>query len=237
MRRQSALLLTLTGVLILAACASAPDAYRANPGLTVIGTGSVKLTPDIATVNLGIQTQNRNVGQAVAQNSTIAARVLEAIGALGVDPADIQTTYFSVWGQPVYDDFGNPTGESTYFADNTVTVTVRQVDRLGEILQEAVDAGANTIHGVTFNVSDPSQAQEEARDSAMADARAKAEQMAAGAGATLGEPMSISTSISLPPVPYYPAYYGLGGGGGEGPPVSTGSYEVQVQVTVTYAIR
>jgi hypothetical protein len=227
--------------LFLAACGPAPSAYLAQPGLTVTGNGSVNLTPDVATVNLGIQTQDTRVAQAVSLNNTIADQVLEAIAALGVEEGDVHTTYFSVWSQPVYDEFGTPTGESTYFSDNTVTITVRQVDQLGEILQQAVDAGANTIHGVTFTVADPSAAQTRARDEAMADAQAKAEQMAAAAGATLGDAISISTSVYLPPVPYY-YQRALGGGGeglggGGGPPVSAGSYEVQVDVTVVYDLR
>lgn len=226
----------LLALLFVGACAPQSSSYLVS-GLTVTGTGSVKVTPDIATVTIGVQSQNAQIGTAVADNNRRSGRVQEAVVGMGVEIGDIRSTNFSVWSQPRYDEFGVVTGESTFFVDNTVLVTVRDVTKLGEILQAAVDAGSNSIQGITFTVADPSAAEAEARDKAVADARARAEQLAAAAGAQLGAVTSINTSIYQPqPVPYYGSAMGMGGGG-EGPAIAGGSYEVQVQVTIAYEIK
>ena len=228
----------LLALFFVAACAPQPSNYLL-PGLTVTGTGSVKVTPDIATVTIGVQSQNAQIGTAVADNNRRSGTVQDAVVGKGVELGDIRSTNFSVWSQPRYDEFGVVTGESTFFVDNTILVTVRDVAKLGEILQAAVDAGSNSIQGITFTVADSSAAETEARDKAVADAHARAEQLAAASGTQLGAVTSINTSVYTPqPMPYYAAAMGLGGGGGEGaPPISSGSYEVQVQVTIAYEIK
>jgi uncharacterized protein YggE len=229
----------LLATLLLASCAPQSPSY-VTPGLTVTGTGSVKVPPDLATVTVGVQTQNAQISTAVEDNNRRADRVRQAVLEMGVAEGDIRTTNFSVWSQPGYDEFGTLTDESTYYVDNSVLVTVRDVSQLGALLQAAIDAGANSIQGVSFHVEDPAAAEDQARQEAVSDAQAKAQQLAAAAGAQLGEVTSISTTVYFPfggPV-YERAAFGLGGGGGAPDlPVATGSYEVQVQITVTYAIR
>ncbi len=229
----------LLATLALSGCAPQTPSYI-QPGITVTGTGSTKITPDVATVTLGVQSQNARVSLAVADNNRRAALVRQAMIDLGVAEGDIRTTYFSVWSQPGYDKSGILTGETTYFVDNTVLVTVRDVAKLGEILQSAIDAGSNSIQGISFQVEDPTEAEDQARAEAIADAQAKAQQLAAAAGAQLGEVTSINTSVyqPLPMQAYARAGLGMGGGGGgEAPPVSVGTYEVQVQITMTYELR
>ncbi|MGH2625136.1 MAG: SIMPL domain-containing protein [Anaerolineales bacterium] len=226
----------LLAALALSGCAPQTPDYI-QPGITVSGTGSTKVTPDVATVTLGVQSQNERISLAVSDNNRRSALVHKSVVEMGVAEGDIRTTYFSVWSQPRYDEFGTLTGETTYFVDNTVLVTVRDVTKLGEILQAAIDAGSNSIQGISFQVEDPTEAEDQARAEAIADAQAKAQELATAAGAQLGEVTSITTSIYLPlPMQAY-ARYGLGGGGGEGPAVSVGTYEVQVQITITYALR
>lgn len=227
----------LLATLALAGCAAQPG-DKMPSGITVTGTGSTKVTPDVATVTLGVQSQNERISLAVADNNRRAALVRQAVVEIGVAEGDIRTTYFSVWSQPRYDEFGTLTGETTYFVDNSVLVTVRDVAKLGEILQAAIGAGSNSIQGISFHVEDPTEAEDEARAEAIADAQARAQELATAAGAQLGEVTSISTSVYFPvPLQAYAMRGGAGGGGGEGPPVSVGTYEVQVQITVTYAIR
>jgi hypothetical protein len=218
--------------LALAACATLGSGEQRT--LSVTGSGSVSVPPDIVTVSLSVQTINDNVAQAVADNNRRAQRVQDAVSALSVAAEDIRTTYFYVTPQQHYDDFGNPTGEVTYYVDNTITVTLRQIDLLGNLLQAAVEAGANSIQAVSFSVEDPSQAEDEARQEAMEDARDRAEMLAAAAGATLGDPISITTNVYTPFSGE--ALYGAGVGGG-GVPVSPGMTEVQVQVSVIYELK
>jgi len=221
--------------LLLAACGAGAAPERT---LTITGTGTVHVTPDIVSVSLAVQTQDRDVAHALAENNQSAQRLLAAARSAGVADADMGTTFFAVTPQPQYDPTtGNPTGEVIYLVDNTITVTLRDVSRLGELLQVAVDAGANNIQGVSFSVDDPSAAEDQAREQAMTDARTRAEMLATAAGATLGAPISISTSVYQPYVLggyRVEAAMGIGGGG---VPTTPGTTDVQVQVFVTYELR
>lgn len=229
MRTKQAIAALLLASLALAGCrAFAPAQPRT---LTVVGTGKVEVVPDVVTVNLGVQTVGEDIAQVVAENNRRAQRVQQAVTGLGVAQEDVRTVSFYVSPQPQYDDTGSPTGVTLYWVENTITVTLRQIDRLGQLLQSAVDAGANSIQGVSFSLDDSSAAETEARALAMQDARARAEMLAQAAGAKLGAPISINTSV-IGPSPYAA---GIGGGGGV--PVSPGMAEVQVQVFVTYELK
>jgi uncharacterized protein YggE len=207
-----------------------------QPGLSVTATGSVYLAPDVVDIDLGVQTQSASVGSAVSNNNRLTAAVLAALTGQGVSSSDIQTTYFSVTPQQVYDNTGTPTGEVIYWVDDTVHIRLRQPDKLGDVLQAAIAAGANSVQGVTYSVADPSQAQAEARQKAIDIAQARAHLLASAAGATLGETQAISASVGLPGPRTTSA------AAAEAPaestiPVSLGSLEVQVQVTITYALN
>ncbi len=204
---------------------------RQQRSLVVTGTGKVEVAPDIVTVNLGVQTVGEDIAQVMADNNRRSQRVQQAVVALGVAQDDVRTISFNVSPQAQYDESGKPTGATVYWVDNTITVTLRQIDQLGRLLQAAVDAGANSIQGVSFSVDEPSPAEDEARQLAMQDARARAEMLAQAADATLGDPLTISASV------YVPSPYAAGIGGGGGVPVSAGMTEVQVQVFVTYELK
>jgi len=225
----------LLAVVGLTGCSVLNPAERS---ITVPGRGEVSVAPDVVSVNLGVQTRNANVATAVAENNRVATAIIQAARNLGVADSDMQTGYFSVYPQPEYDEFGILTDEVTYWVDNTLTVRLRRVDLLSQLLQDAVEAGATNIYGVSFSISDTAAAEVEARAEALADADHRAERIAADAGLTLGEVVSISTGVTQPPPQFYfgPAAFGVGGGG-EGPPISSGTNTVAVDVTVSYAIR
>jgi uncharacterized protein YggE len=231
--RTRVLSVLLLSAVLLAGCVGQANTERS---ITVPGDGQVQVAPDVVTVNLGVQTRNADVQRAVAENNRIASSIMNAARQVGVADADMQTAYFTVYPQSEYDQFGVLTEQVTYFVDNNLSVRLRDVTRLSELLQNAVDAGATNIYGVTFAIADTSAAEAEARAEAMADAQARATQIAGDAGLTLGEPISISTGVTLPPPYFYgAAAYGMGGGGG--PPVATGMNTVTVNVTVSYAVR
>lgn len=226
----SAFLLT---AVLLAGCVGQAKTERS---ITVPGDGVVQLAPDVVTVNLGVQSRNADVQRAVAENNRLAAAIMDAARQVGVADADMQTAYFTVYPQSEYDQFGVLTDQVTYFVDNNLSVRLRDVAKLSELLQNAVDAGATNIYGVTFDIADTSAAEAVARAEAMADAQARAALIAVSAGLTLGEPISISTGVTLPQ-PYFYGARADGIGGGGGPPVSTGTNTVTVNVTVSYAVR
>jgi uncharacterized protein YggE len=234
MKRQWILPLLILASALLAGCTALAGA-PAPAILSTSGLGSVTVVPDMVNVNLGVQTQGQDVSQTVRENNTAAQAVIDAVKGQGVEPGDVQSTYFSVWSQPRYDEFGNPTSDVTYTVDHTVTVRLRDTAKLGGLLQAAIDAGANNIQGVTFGVQDPTAAQDQARQLAMQDGQARAALLAQNAGLQLGRLKSVSTTLApLGPSPYPVYAEGIGGGG---VPTVPGTQEVQVQVYLEYEIE
>ena len=157
--------------------------------------------------------------------------------ALDIEEKDIQTSSFSVYPQ-MYDKFGQPT-DTFYVVENTVYVTVRELDKLGTILDLVAKTGANSINGVYFDVADKSDALEQARKLAVDDAKTQAQQVAAAAGVTLGELINISLLSGGSSF----LYEGKGmGGGGLGyadvqVPVSTGQITISTDVILVYELK
>jgi uncharacterized protein YggE len=201
--------------------------------VTVLGHGSVTLTPDIATVTIGVQVTKPTLPEAQSEATAQMTAVLEAIKAAGIDEKDIQTAYYSVNVLQNYDNTGTPTDVIGYQVSNQVNVIVRDIDKVGQLLEDVVAAGANSIYGITFGVSDPSDAQSQARAAAVADAKKRAEELAQAAGLSLGRVLSISEGVSQP-IPYYDS--GQFAGGKAGAPVQFGTTEVTVDVQVTYEL-
>ena len=224
-------------ILILALTACSPSTQTTPRTLTVSGNGSVYLTPDIAYIYIGVNTDDADIAQAVSRNNAQAQALVEALKNAGVATTDIQTSNFSVYSnQKAVDPLsGLPTGY-TYTVDNTVYVTVRDTSKLGVLLNTAVGAGANNINSITFDVADKTAAQAQARQKAMDDAAALAGELAQTAKVSLGaiQTITYSDNTSSP-------YYGMGGGWPSSPnssvPIQAGQMQVSVSVSVTYAIK
>lgn len=230
-------LFLITPVLLLALVLSACGATAAQPrSLSVSGTGTVSMAPDIAYIYIGVHTENPDIAQAVASNNTQAQAVVAALRNSGVDAKDIQTSNFSVYSSQKPDPVKGGYNGYDYTVDNTVYVTVRDLTTLGSLLRAAVAAGANTINSISFDVSDKTAALVQARQKAMDNASDLAGELAQTAGVKLGEIQSVSYSD------YYPSYYyGMGGGGATAPnasvPIQPGQQEITVTVSVTYRIK
>ena len=204
--------------------------------LSVNGSAKVYLTPDIAYITIGVHTENADPKEAVASNNAQAQAIKEAIMALGVAEEDIQTTNFSIYPSQQYSPEGQVTG-TTYMVDNSVTVTVRDLNKISEILGAAVEAGANSINGIQFDVADKEAALSQARAAAVDNAQKTAEELASAAGVTLGEIQSLSYYGGYP----IPIMEGKGGGAAyEAPsavPVSPGQLTITADVSVVYVIE
>ena len=227
--------------LLISACGpttvnqAAPPPFRS---ISVSGAGSVNLVPDIAYIYLGVNTQKPSASEAVAENNAQTEKMIKALRDFGIDAKDIRTTNFSIWPQERYDPLtGTPTGEKTYVVDNTVYVTVRDLDKLGELLDTVIAAGANTVNSIQFDVADKDEAIKQARAEAVKDAAEQATSLADAAGVKLGEVHTISFFDSTP----YPVYNGKGGGGGTvaeaAVPIQPGQLTFTVTVSVTYEIK
>ncbi|NUM44419.1 MAG: SIMPL domain-containing protein [Anaerolineales bacterium] len=205
--------------------------------LNINGHGEVTLTPDIAYIYVGVHSENEVASDAVAENNDLAQAVIDALKAAGVKAEDISTTNFSLWFSQNYDVNGQPT-DGKYVVDNTVYITVRDLEQLGDILGTAIDAGANTVNGISFDVSDKEAALAEAREKAVDDARAQAEELADLAEVELGDIQSISMYGGFPT----PIYGGKGGGGYAADaslsvPITPGQFVVTMDVSIVYVIE
>ncbi|NNJ10247.1 SIMPL domain-containing protein [Chloroflexales bacterium ZM16-3] len=200
--------------------------------ITVVGNGEVKVTPDTASVQIGVETTAPTTQEALSQNSAQANAIIEQIKALGVAEKDIQTSGFNI-----YPTYGNDGREVTgYTVSNQVSVTIRDLAQAGDLLDQVVKAGANRIYGVSFSVADPAATLAQARDKAVADAKARAEQLAGQAGATIGQVLVISENVGSSPVVPMPMM-DRAVGAAAAVPVQAGEQSYSAQVQITYELR
>jgi len=171
----------------------APTMARADTALiTVTGEASVAVQPDLATLSLGVTTQGATAAEAMAANTAALSTVLARLQAAGIADRDLQTSNLTLNPNWVgYDSGATPT-ISGYTASNMLTVRVRALDTLGGVLDAAITDGANTLNGLTFELSDPKPRMDEARRAAVADAMARAALLVGAAGAKLGPVQSIT---------------------------------------------
>ncbi|MCL5428786.1 MAG: SIMPL domain-containing protein [Chloroflexi bacterium] len=208
-------------------------------GLSVNGRGQVVLPPDVAYVTIGVHTEATDVSQAVQENADQVAAVMASLSEAGVAPEDMQTSNFSVYTMDNYDPLTGLVDGKKYSVDNTVNVTARDLANMGELLDSAISAGANSIWGVTFDLENKDTALAQARDMAVEDAKSEAQALASATEVTLGDIISVSyTDTGY----YYPPYYGLGGGGGgaqagAATSIVPGQITVSAEVYITYAIQ
>jgi len=228
--------LSLVLALVLSACGQA--ATQAST-LTVTGTGTVYLTPDIAYITIGVHTENADITQAVESNNSQAQAVVDALRNSGIDAKDLQTSNFSLSSMTQTDKVTGQTTGTTYAVDNTVSVTVRDLAKLASLLDTAVHAGANNINSISFDVADNTSGLTQARQKAMENASTLAAELAKTAGLNLGAIQTITYSEN-PVVPYYG--FALGGGGAAPAasavtPINPGQLQLTATVTVTYGLK
>lgn len=227
-------------LLVMAASglATAQEGTASSRSITVIGQGEAAGPPDRALINAGVQTLAPTVIDATRENQETLERIMQALGEEGIEAIDIQTADYSVWPEQQPDPRGG--GELTitgYRVNNTVRVTVRNIERLGSVIAAVTSAGANAIHGIGFSTADTAALEAKARAAAMADARTRAAALAELAGVELGDVLS----ITMAPGGNYPMP--MMGGRMEMampasvPGISSGQLSITVQVQVSYAIR
>lgn len=209
-------------------------------GIWVTGNGEVAATPDIANLRLGIEAQEATVDEAQAQAAEAMNRVMNTLTDNGVDEKDIQTQYFSIQRITRWDDDKRQEIVIGYRVTNMVMAKIRDIDKAGIIIDAVAKAGGDftRIDAISFSLDEPSAYYEEAREKAMADAKAKAEQLADLAEVKLGKPTYISESSYAPPIIYPRAIYEEAMSGEAPPPtpVSPGELEISLTVQVVYSI-
>lgn len=204
--------------------------------ITVSGMGTATGTPDTADVWIGVQSQATTANEALDGANESAATLLEVLKGAGIDEADIQTTGISLY--PTYDNDGRRI--VSYVASNDLSVTVRDLDRLGGVLDAATGLVGDDIRigGISLYVDDTEALESEARTDAITDARRSADEYAAAAGVEVGQVLSIS-EVTTPVVPITYGYDYAAAEGGRAPdevPIAAGSQEYSLTVTVVYEI-
>lgn len=181
-------------------------ARQGPPQIVTSGRGEVRVSPDRASISIGVQSRAATAAAAASQNSQKQRAVIEAIKARGIPAEQIGTSNFQVIPETRYDREGQAAPRTTsYLVINTVNVELRRIDQVGPTIDAALAAGANQINSLSFSVANADSARRSALAAAVTKARADAEAIARAAGGSLGtliEITAINTTSPMPPRPY-----------------------------------
>lgn len=201
--------------------------------IVVTGTGQVAVQPDVADIRLGVSVSRLTVDEARQEAASTMAAILAAVESAGVPKKDIRTSLLSV--QPRYDyRDGKPPELSGYELANVVEVTVRDLARLGDVVDASLKAGATSMDSLTFRLADPAPAEREARILAMGEARSRADVLAEAAGLSITGVSSVTEDGAMPPPRPFAKAERMMMAADASTPVESGSLEVSVRVTVAY---
>ncbi|MDI6600851.1 MAG: SIMPL domain-containing protein [Thermoanaerobacteraceae bacterium] len=201
--------------------------------ITVNGEGVIKVKPDMAYVNMGVETINKTAKEAQDKNADAMNKLIQALKGLGITEDDIKTTNYSIYPEQYYDDKTNQNIISGYHVTNMVEVTVRDINNVGNVIDSAGESGANRMYNVRFTISDDSAYYQQALKIAAKNAKDKAEGIAKGLGVNLGAPVKVIEQSSGGPIVYNNIEYMKAREAAT--PISSGELEITAQITVDYS--
>jgi len=214
--------------------------------ITVYATGEVYTKPDLVITTFSTITEKKTVAEALSENTEKMNAVISFVKAQGVEDKDLKTTSFNIYPHYEYqrieiEIYPYPPGKRVlvgYEVTQSLEVKIRDITKIGDILQGATDAGANQVGDLQFTIDKEEEFEKEARKEAIEKAKAKAEELASQLGVNLVKITNFSESSVIP------YFYGLeraaapsGIGGGETPQIETGENKIEVTVTITYEIN
>jgi uncharacterized protein len=204
--------------------------------VTVSGNGQVSITPDTGMVTLGVEIQNADLGVAQTEAAERMDAVIAAMKANGIAEADITTANYNIW---VDRDWEKPSQDVRgYHVSHSVTVKVRDIGNVGTIIEVGLEAGANSVQGIYFTVENPGDAVSQARERAVEDARAKAQDLARLTGVNLGQVVTINEhSYAYPIHGAERSYYAEDSVGAVAPPINPGESTISVQVEIAWELN
>ena len=206
--------------------------------ISIEATGKAYATPDIAVINLGIEAKGKTAAAAVKEGTKVMNSVSDELVKLGVEKKDIKTT--SYYLNPNY-NWTQTEGskQEGYVLNQSVTVKVRNLEKVGDIIAKATGLGANTVGDLSFTIDDEEKAKDEARKDAIEKVKAKAKLMAEQAGFKLGNALSYYEYAPYDDgksaMMYATADSGMGGGAPT-PQISAGEQEIQLTVSMSYRL-
>ncbi|MBU2536384.1 MAG: SIMPL domain-containing protein [Chloroflexota bacterium] len=210
-----------------------------NNGIWVTGEGKVSVVPDVAILSLGVEVQSSSVAEAQSYAATVMTAVIDELDNSGIAEKDIKTQQFSIYPVRRWSEKDGREVLVGYRVTNMVTVKVRNVEDTGTVIDAVARAGGDYIkvNSISFTVDDPSVYYEEARELAMADAKARAEQLADLGKVKLGRPTYISESgASMPVVREFYAGAPMPAPAAAPTSISPGETEIRLSVQVAYSI-
>jgi uncharacterized protein YggE len=204
--------------------------------LVVSGTGEIYAKPDLALMTFSVVTEAKTVDATMAENTEKMNNIISSIKSQGVEDKDLKTTSFSIY--PKVETYLYPPGKRIlvgYEVSQSLQVKIRDLGRIGDIIQGATDNGANQVGSLQFTIDNQDELKKEAREQAIKKAKAKAKELTSQLGVKLGRITNFSEGSSAP------RYYGLMaeamGGGGEDLQIETGENKITVTVSLTYEIN
>ncbi len=224
-------------MLLLATSSVLADTNKSKSLISLTGVGTITAAPDIAVVTSGVVSQAKTAAKALAANSAAMARIINGLKASDFATKDIQTTGFSVNPSYFYDQKNrqNPPKIIGYQVHNQVKITVRQRDRLGALLDQMINLGANKIHGISFAIDKTQALLDEARKRAVKDALRKAGIYVTATKSKLGRILSISEGQMRRPAPVF-AERAVAMSARSAVPVEAGEHTLSIQVNITWAL-
>lgn len=231
--------LTLSALAICAFMSTAAHADMPPPPRTLImqGQGEVMATPDMASISMGVTSFAEKAREALDANTAAMTKIFAGLKAAGIADKDLQTSGFSINPRMTYDpNNAQPPKLEGYEVANQLTILIRKLDTLGSVIDAAVSDGSNQVNGISFGLSDPQAATDEARRKAFADAERKAKLYAAAAGLTLGKVLTLSETSGYEPRPMRMQMDAMVAKSAP-VPVAPGEQALGADVTVTWSLE
>jgi uncharacterized protein len=220
---------------------------EAGNTISVSGTGDIYAKPDLAVGTFSVVSEAKTVAEAMADNTTKMSSVVEAVKELGAADKDLQTTNFSVYPRYEYQKVDGPdaaiypNGKSVlvgYGVNSSLQVKMRDMEKIGQIIEGATKAGANEVGDLQFTIDKQDDLKKQARDQAIGQAKAKAEDLASQLGVRLVRIANFNENSYLPYVSYAKDMaVGAGGMAAPAPSIQTGENKVESTVNITYIIE
>ena len=231
--------LVILAIFLLASTNKVMSTVATTNTVSFSGEGKVVAKPDIARVSLAIVTDALTSKVAQDENSKKSKAVTDYLKKQGVDDKDIKTSGYNIYPQYKYPQFGGQPTITGYQVNQSMEVKIRDLEKLSNILDGVVSAGANQVNGLSFEIDNPDALKADARAKAIADAKKKANELKSQVGISLGKIVNFSENTGGYPMPIYTKAEvdGRSGMDGGGPTVPTGENEIVVNVSLTYQIK
>lgn len=231
--------MVILAVFLLASTNQVLNTATTTNTVSFSGEGKVTAKPDIAVISFSILTEATTLKAAQDSNSAKSKQVVDFLQKQDIDDKDIKTTGYNIYPQYKYPQYGGQPTITGYQVNQSMEIKIHDLDKVSDILDGVVSAGANQINQLSFEIDDPEALKAEARKKAIEDAKEKADELEDQLGIDLGKIVSFSENTGGYPIPIYmkAEVDGRGGMGGDGPSLPTGENEVIVNVNITYQIR